>query len=177
MTPLESRSVRTIPLGDLAMERRERIGALLVGEKIDGGLYSQEEMETAQAAGERVVQLLAGEQMLRRLMELQRKRTAEQRIMDQRTRRALHDEILPALHLAVLQLSGADRQQPPVQEALGTLADVHRQIAELLASTQPTPAPAANPASSPGRCVASWQGELATASSRSLGRGVPRSCR
>ena len=94
------------------------IGALLIGEKQDGGLYSQEEMETAQATGERIVHLLAGEQMMRRLMELQRKRTAEQRVMDLRTRRTLHDEILPALHLAVLQLSAADANSPPSKRRL-----------------------------------------------------------
>ena len=130
-------------------------------------------METAQAAGERVVQLLAGEQMLLRLMELQRKRTAEQRIMDQRTRRALHDEILPALHLAVLQLSSADRQQPTVQEALGTLADVHRQIAELLASTQPTPAPAANPCELAGALRGLLEGEFAHSFEQVIWEGVP----
>ena len=39
--------------------------------------------------------MLAGEQMVLRLIELQRKRTSEQRVIDLRTRRALHDEILP----------------------------------------------------------------------------------
>jgi signal transduction histidine kinase len=121
-------------------DERGRIGALLVGEKLDGGLYSQEEMETAQAAGERIVQLLAGEQMVRRLMELQRKRTTEQRVMDLRTRRVLHDDVLPSLHLAALQLSGADRSQPAIQEALATLAETHQQIAALLTNTQRTPA-------------------------------------
>ncbi len=119
---------------------RGRIGALLIGEKQDGGLYSEEEMETAQAAGERIVHLLAGEQMMLRLMELQRKRTAEQRVMDLRTRRALHDEILPTLHLAILQLGSADRQQPAIQELLRTLGEAHQQIADLLTSSQPAPA-------------------------------------
>ncbi len=126
-------------------DERGRIGALLLGEKLDGGLYSQEEMETAQAAGERIVHLLAGEEMVRRLMELQRKRTGEQRVMDLRTRRTLHDEILPALHLAVLQLGRADRQRPAVQEALRTLAETHRQIAGLLTVAQPAPARAPDP--------------------------------
>jgi signal transduction histidine kinase len=124
-----------IPLWDA----REQIGTLLIGEKLDGGLYSQEEMETAQAAGERVIQLLASEQITVRLMELQRKRTTAQRVMDQRTRRALHDDILPALHLAILQLSGADRRQHAVEETLQTLTETHKQIADLLTSTQPAP--------------------------------------
>jgi signal transduction histidine kinase len=125
-----------IPLWDA----REQIGTLLIGEKLDGGLYSQEEMETAQAAGERVIQLLANEQITVRLMELQRKRTTAQRVMDQRTRRALHDDILPALHLAILQLSGANPGQRAVEETLQTLTETHKQIADLLTTTQPAPA-------------------------------------
>lgn len=121
-------------------DERGRIGALLVGEKLDGGLYSQEEMETAQAAGERIVHLLAGEQMVRRLIELQRKRSAEQSVMDLRTRRTLHDEILPLLHLAALQLSSADRQHSAIQETLRTLAEAHQRIASLLTTSQPAPA-------------------------------------
>jgi signal transduction histidine kinase len=142
-------------------DARGRSGALLLGEKLDGGLYSQEEMETAQAAGERIVHLLAGEQMMLRLMELQRKRTAEQRVMDQRTRRALHDEILPALHLALLQLNGADRQPPAVQATLRTLAEAHQQIAELLTSTQPAPARAPGPRELRAALRALVEGEFA----------------
>ena len=161
MTPLAPGAYAPYRWAISLWDARERIGALLVGEKVDGGLYSQEEMETAQAAGERVVQLLAGEQMLRRLMELQHKRTAEQRVMDQRTRRALHDEILPSLHLAVLQLSGAGREQAPVAEALHTLAEVHQQIAELLRSTQPLPARAADPCELAGTLRDLMDGEFA----------------
>ena len=173
MTPLDPQVYAPYRWAISLWDARERIGALLIGEKTDGGLYSQEEMETAQAGGERVVQLLAGEQMLLRLMELQRKRTVEQRIMDQRTRRALHDEVLPALHLAVLQLSGADRQQPPVQGALDTLADVHRQIAELLASTQPAPARAANPCELTGALRGLVEGEFAHSFELVVWEGVP----
>jgi hypothetical protein len=120
-------------------------GALLVGEKRDGGLYSQEELEIAQATGERILQLLASEQMLQRLMALQRTRTVEQRVADLQMRRTLHDEILPALHLAVLQLSGKGAQQPVCQDALHTLTNVHRQIAIVLTNGQPAPIRAPDP--------------------------------
>ncbi|MCC6166076.1 MAG: ATP-binding protein [Caldilineaceae bacterium] len=140
MTPLDTAVFAPYGWAISLWNERERIGVLLIGEKLDGGLYSEEEMDTAQAAGERIVHLLAGEQMVLRLMELQRKRTAEQRVMDLRTRRALHDEILPALHLAILQLNGVDRQQPAIQESVSTLGEAHQQIADLLAHTQPAPA-------------------------------------
>jgi signal transduction histidine kinase len=66
-------------------------------------------------------------------------------VVDQLTRRALHDEILPALHLAVLQLNSADRQQPAIQETLSTLADAHQRIADLLAHSQPAATHAPDP--------------------------------
>jgi signal transduction histidine kinase len=145
MTPLDRTIFAPYCWAISLWNERERIGALLIGEKQDGGLYSEEEMETAQAAGERIVHLLAGEQMVLRLVALQRKRTAEQRVMDLRLRRTLHDEILPALHLAVLQLNVARRQEPAIQETLSTLGEVHQQIANLLATTQPAPASAPDP--------------------------------
>jgi signal transduction histidine kinase len=126
---------------------RGLIGALLIGPKHDGGLYSQEEIEIAQASGERIVDALANEQMVRRLMELQRRRVAEIRVTDLRTRRALHDEILPALHAAVMQLGPQVSQgagEPELHEVVQTLAATHRQIADLLAagprSAERTPA-------------------------------------
>lgn len=145
MTPLDGEAFAPYCWAISLWDERERIGALMIGAKQDGGLYSAEEMETAQAAGERIVHLLAGEQMVLRLMELQRKRTAEQRVVDLRMRRTLHDKVLPALHLAVLQLSGANRQEPPIQETLNTLGEVHQQIADLLTRTQRTSFPHAGP--------------------------------
>ncbi len=140
MTPLDPQQFAPYCWALPVRSERGLIGVLLIGEKQDGGLYSQEEMDIAQATAERILQLLASEQMVRHLMQLQRSRTAEQRVMDLRTRRILHDEILPTLHLAILELGGADRQQPAIQGALDTLADAHRQIAALLTDVQPAPA-------------------------------------
>lgn len=127
----------SIPLWDA----RERIGALLVGARVDGRLFNEEMLESAQAAGERILQQMTGEQMVRRLLQVQQKRTVEQRILDQQTRRTLHDEVLPSLHLAILQLHGASLSaspSDPVQESMRTLAETHQQIAQLLAATQPS---------------------------------------
>lgn len=116
---------------------RGLIGALLVGEKRDGGVYTQEEIELAQASGERIVDMLASEQMARRLMMLQRQRTAEHRVMDLQTRRVLHDEILPALHTAALRLSGAAQRDDGVKETLDMLTETHQQISDLIRTIQP----------------------------------------
>lgn len=104
-------------------------GIMLIGPKRDGGLYSQEEIEIAQLSGERIVDALAGEQMAGRLMQLQRQRLAASRVMDMHTRRILHDETLPAIHAAIIDLSANPNG---VTEAVETLADVHGQISKLI---------------------------------------------
>jgi signal transduction histidine kinase len=124
---------------------RGLIGALLFGPKQDGGLYTQEEIEIARASAERVIDLLAGEQVARRLVELQRRRFAETRVVDLRTRRALHDDILPALHTAVLKLSGLARTEPAAREAIQTLTALHQQISDLIHTSAGSALPLAGP--------------------------------
>lgn len=111
---------------------RGLIGVLLLGEKQDGGLYTQEEIDIARASAERIVDMLAGEQMTRRLMQLQRARLTETRVMDLRTRRTLHDEILPIIHTSILRLSSIARRENDAREVIQELSDVHRQISELI---------------------------------------------
>jgi len=107
---------------------RGLIGALLLGEKVDGGLYTQEEIEIARASGERLIDTQASAEMARRLMALQRQRLAESQVLDQRARRVLHDDVLPQLHAALLKLSSNATHI----EAIPLLSDVHRQISSLL---------------------------------------------
>src|SRR5262249_53849543 len=103
----------------------------------------------------------ASGEMARRLMALQRQRLAESQIVDRRTRRVLHDDVLPRLHTAMLMLQAtspmsqvADNSsnsddlrpatcdlRPNVEEAVALLGDVHRQIANLLHAMPATAAP------------------------------------
>lgn len=110
---------------------RGLVGLLLLGEKVSGGLYTQEEMEVARASGERLIDMKASAEMAHRLMGLQRQRLAESQVVDRRTRRVLHDEVLPQLHTALLALSRVPTGEA-VQEASEMLAAAHRQIADLL---------------------------------------------
>lgn len=136
---------------------RGLIGVLLLGAKRDGGLYTQEEIEIARASGERLIDTRASAAMAARLMSLQRQRLAESQVIDRRTRRVLHDDVLPRLHAAMLSLSRPARTPAPVgggldvahggraaappSDALALLADVHRQIADLLHEMPTTAAP------------------------------------
>jgi signal transduction histidine kinase len=105
--------------------QRGLCGALLLGEKSGGGFYTQEEIEIARSACERLVDTQASAEMARRLMRLQRQQLAESQVLDRRARRVLHDDVLPRLHAAMLT--------PSVDaEAVTLLGDVHRRISNLL---------------------------------------------
>jgi signal transduction histidine kinase len=108
-------------------------GALLLGDKLDGGLYTQEEIEVARTAAERLMDLHAGVEMARRLMALQRRGMAESQVLDRHTRRVLHDDVLPQLHTAILSLNN-DQQKNNLDasQTLDMLEQLHRQIADLL---------------------------------------------
>ncbi len=110
---------------------RGLIGLFLLGPKRDNGLYTQEEIEIAQASGERLIDSRASAEIAHRLMALQRQRLAESQILDQHTRRVLHDDILPDLHATLLTLSGQPTQDV-IPQTISTLTDVHGQISELL---------------------------------------------
>ncbi len=63
----------------------------------------------ARAPGERLIDASAITEVARRLMGLQRERLVESRLIDQQTRRMLHDEVLPELHSVLLGLSRRNR--------------------------------------------------------------------
>ena len=121
---------------------RGLIGLLLLGPKQDGGLYTQEEIEIARASGERLIDTRASAEIARRLIMLQRQRLAQSQILDQQTRRVLHDDVLPDLHAALLTLSGTtppDNSQ--TSQTIAALTGVHRQISNLLHQMPKPPVP------------------------------------
>jgi signal transduction histidine kinase len=110
---------------------RGLVGALLLGEKRDGGLYSEEEVEIARASGERLLDTLAAVETARRLMALLRQRIAQVRVMGGRGRGILHDRVLPQLHTAILYLSGV-QGDPAVTQAVEALTAAHHQLSDLV---------------------------------------------
>ncbi len=108
---------------------RGLIGLFLLGPKRGNGLYTQEEIEIARVSGERLIDTQASAEMGRRLMGLQRERFAQDQVIDQRSRRILHDDILPTLHTVMLDLSKPANDPAKVLETLST---VHKQLSDLL---------------------------------------------
>ncbi|MBN1954587.1 MAG: hypothetical protein JW900_06000 [Anaerolineae bacterium] len=115
---------------------RGLVGLLLLGQKQGGGLYTQEEIEVARSSGERIIDMQASAEMARRLMALQRQRLAESQVVDQRTRRLLHDDVLPQLHAAMLTLSSGEPN-----DAIALMSDVHHQVSNLLRDMPTVTAP------------------------------------
>nr|NIW49887.1 hypothetical protein [Gammaproteobacteria bacterium]NIX59301.1 hypothetical protein [candidate division Zixibacteria bacterium] len=116
-------------------------GFLMIGDKQDEGVYSQEEIEISQAIGERLIDTKATTEIAQRLMNLQRQRLAETQVLDQRARRVLHDEVLQQLHTAILSLDKPFKSDSNEKdEVLEMLTDVHAQISRLL-RTMPVTSP------------------------------------
>jgi len=109
---------------------RGLIGLFLLGPKQNDGLYTQEEMEIARASGERLIDTRASAELARSLMLLQRQRLTESQLLDRRTRRVLHDDILPQIHTALIALGGDGTSAIP--NATTLLMDVHHQVSDLL---------------------------------------------
>jgi signal transduction histidine kinase len=108
-------------------------GVLFLGEKEDGGLYAQEEIEIAQATGERLIDARASAEIARSLIALQRQRLVQSQVLDHRARRVLHDELLPLVHTVMLNLSTASLDPAKDDsETIALLAEIHRRLSDLL---------------------------------------------
>jgi signal transduction histidine kinase len=105
------------------------IGTIVVGEKKNGSLYTQEEIEIARTVGERLIDSKASNELAHKLMELQRQRLSETRVIDQQTRRTLHDDILPRLQSTMIKLSSkAMNMDGAIQE----MGEIHRQLTAVM---------------------------------------------
>ena len=121
---------------------RGLIGVFLLGEKQDGGLYTQEEIEIARVIGERLIDTQASAEIGRRLMALQRERLAQSQVIDRQTRRVLHDDILPTLQSATIALDSTPlHSSKQVTSAISLIAEAHRQISDLLRHMPTTTVP------------------------------------
>jgi signal transduction histidine kinase len=65
-------------------------------------------------------------------MALQRRRLADTHVLDHRTRRTLHDQVLPDLHAVVLQISATQGSDPALHDAVDALTRIHHQISDLI---------------------------------------------
>lgn len=116
---------------------RGLVGVLLLGQRADQSLYTQEEVEIARSTGERIIDTASSLAMSQKLMQLQRERMANAQLLDQRTRRVLHDDVLPSVHAAMLAITAGREPSDVVRQ----LSEVHQKLADLLHQLPPTVAP------------------------------------
>jgi len=138
--PLDSTEMAGLHWAVPLWSERGLIGLFLLGPKRDDGLYTQEDIEIARASGERLIDTRASAELARSLMMLQRQRLTESQLLDRRTRRVLHDEILPQVHTALLTLS--ENSATSVADASTLLIEAHQQISALLREMPARAAPA-----------------------------------
>jgi two-component sensor histidine kinase len=119
-----------------------RDGFLLLGRKIDDSFITQEEIEIARAAAERMVDVLISTELAIQLVHLQREQMADQALSEQRPRRFIHDEILPRLHALMLSISS--KSATSNEAILAELAGIHKDLAGMIREM---------PASPPGRVM------------------------
>ncbi len=123
------------PLAD----SRGAIGRLILGPKINGSDYTQQELQVAAACAERILDALAGEQLARMAVSLLRQRIAQVQVMSAQHKRILHDEVLPQIHLALLKVEALRNVGPDtslldgkLDEATTALTQAHRRISSLV---------------------------------------------
>lgn len=125
-------SIMAVPL----WSERGITGVLILSKKIDGGLYTQEEIEIARSVCERLIDTKAGSEMAAWLMEFQRKHITETQLLDRQAKRILHDDVLPLLHTSLISLSTLGEQNETVNSVSQSLNDhlieAHKKISNLL---------------------------------------------
>jgi signal transduction histidine kinase len=108
---------------------RGLIGSLILGEKVNDSLYTQEEIEIARTVGEHLIDSKASNELAHKLMELQRQRLSETKVIDQHTRRALHDDILPKLQSIMIKLASKAMN---TEGALQEMGEIHHQLTAVM---------------------------------------------
>ncbi len=83
---------------------RGLIATLYLGPREDGGAFTEEDMNLAHACAQRILDTLGDHESMQAVAGLLRRRIVDVKLLGAQQRRVLHDEILPQMHQALLQL-------------------------------------------------------------------------
>jgi two-component sensor histidine kinase len=137
------------------LDERGLVAALYLGPREDGGAFTEEDMDLAQACGQRILDTLGDHEAMQAVAGLLRRRTVDVKLLGAQQRRVLHDEILPQMHLALLRLetlrSMSDMKrgdsesaesleicrEQGLNEAIDIISDAHRRLATMMRTTAP----------------------------------------
>ena len=130
-------------------DERGLVATLYLGPRDDGSALTDEDMNLAQACGQRILDTLGDHEAMQAVAGLLRRRVVDVKLLGAQQRRVLHDEILPQMHLALLRLealrvlpslkdsaSGEEREQA-VNETIALITDAHRRLAAMMRATAP----------------------------------------
>ena len=143
----------TLPIRD----ERGLVATLYLGPREDGGMFTDEDMNLAQACGERILDTLGDHEAMQAVAGLLRRRILDVKLLGAQQRRVLHDEILPQIHLALLRLetlraqqesyqaeagedNAADKKntrEQAIEESIELISDTHRRLAAMMRATAP----------------------------------------
>src|SRR5207253_3006986 len=136
-------------------DERGLVAALYLGPREDGGAFTEEDMDLAQACGQRILDTLGDHEAMQAVAGLLRRRTVDVKLLGAQQRRVLHDEILPQMHLALLRLetlrstcdmkpdnpesveSSEMCRERGLNEAIDMISDAHRRLATMMRATAP----------------------------------------
>src|SRR5579863_3881687 len=85
-------------------DERGLVATLYLGPREDGGALTDEDMNLAHACGQRILDTLGDHEAMQAVAGLLRRRIVDVKLLGAQQRRVLHDDILPQMHLALLQL-------------------------------------------------------------------------
>ena len=144
------------------------VAMLYLGPRQDGGVFTDEDMDLAHACGQRILDTLGDHEAMQAVAGLLRRRIVDVKLLGAQQRRVLHDDILPQMHLALLQLEtlrskihkdslipavhkqrrqngqgNSERDisadlEPTLNEAVNMITDAHRRLATMMRATAPT---------------------------------------
>src|SRR6266480_23427 len=136
-------------------DERGLVAALYLGPREDGGAFTEEDMDLAQACGQRILDTLGDHEAMQAVAGILRRRTVDVKLLGAQQRRVLHDEILPQMHLALLRLetlrpisnmkrgnsesaeSSEMYREQRLNEAMDIISDAHRRLATMMRTTAP----------------------------------------
>ncbi len=136
-------------------DERGLVAALYLGPREDGGAFTDEDMDLAQACGQRILDTLGDHEAMQAVAGLLRRRIVDVKLLGAQQRRVLHDEILPQMHLALLRLEtlrSVPGTKPPLparletsevcreqvlNEAINMISDAHHRLATMMRTTAP----------------------------------------
>ncbi|HEX9132019.1 MAG TPA: ATP-binding protein [Ktedonobacteraceae bacterium] len=137
-------------------DERGLVAALYLGPREDGGAFTDEDMDLAQACGQRILDTLGDHEAMQAVAGLLRRRIVDVKLLGAQQRRVLHDEILPQMHLALLRLetlrslpdtgstfpasleTSEECREQVMNEAIDMISDAHRRLATMMRTTAPT---------------------------------------